>query len=71
MLMCGCAATLASMASGQLIELDPDALADLVGGLAWVAGLLIARSDDPDVTKAALGPAVGAMLRGLAKDTRQ
>jgi AcrR family transcriptional regulator len=60
-----------SMASGQLVELDPDALADLVGGLAWVAGLLIARSDDPDVTRAALGPAVEAMLRGLAQDTRQ
>ena len=59
-----------SMASGQLIELDPDALADLVGGLAWVAGLLIARSGDPDATRAALGPAVEAMLRGLAAGER-
>jgi len=55
-----------SMASGQLMRLDPDALADLVGGLAWVAGLLIARAGDPDATRAALGPAVEALLRGLA-----
>jgi AcrR family transcriptional regulator len=57
-----------SMASGQLMRLDPDALADLVGGLAWVAGLLIARAGDPDATRAALGPAVEALLRGLAPD---
>jgi len=58
----------ASMASGQLIDADPGTLADLLGGLAWVAGLLIARSGDPDATRTALGPAVEAMLRGLAKD---
>jgi AcrR family transcriptional regulator len=56
----------ASMANGQLIELDPATLADLIGGLAWVAGWLIARAGDPDATRAALGPAVDAMLRGLA-----
>jgi AcrR family transcriptional regulator len=55
-----------SMASGQLMRLDPDALADLVGGLAGVAGLLIARAGDPDATRTALGPAVEALLRGLA-----
>jgi AcrR family transcriptional regulator len=60
-----------SMKNGQLIDLDPGTLADLVGGLAWVAGWLIARSADPDVTRAALGRAVDAMLRGLAPDTRQ
>lgn len=54
-----------SMASGQLMDLDPDTLADLIGGIAWVAGLLIARAADPDQTRAALGPAVDAMLRGL------
>ena len=54
------------MADGQLIDVDPGALADLVGGLAWVAGLLIARAGDPDATRSALGPAVEAMLRGLA-----
>jgi AcrR family transcriptional regulator len=55
-----------SMASGQLIDLDPGALTDLVGGLAWVAGLLIARASDPDATREALGQALDAMLRGLA-----
>jgi AcrR family transcriptional regulator len=55
-----------SMARGQLIELDPGTLADLIGGLAWVAGWLIARAGDPDATRAALGRAVDAMLRGLA-----
>ncbi len=55
-----------SMASGQLMDLDPDTLAGLIGGIAWVAGLLIARAADPDRTRAALGPAVDAMLRGLA-----
>jgi AcrR family transcriptional regulator len=56
----------AAMANGQIMQLDPGTLADLVGGLAWVAGLLIARAGDPDVTRAALGRAVDAMLRGLA-----
>jgi len=60
-----------SMARGQIIDLDPGQLADLVGGLAWVAGLLIARASDPDVTRAALGRALDAMLRGLAPGTRQ
>ena len=60
-----------SMASGQLIELDPGTLTDLVGGLAWVAGLLIARAGDPDETRAALGQALDAMLRGLAPGTRR
>ena len=61
----------ASMARGQLIDLDPGQLADLVGGLAWVAGLLIARASDPEATRAALGRAVDAMLRGLAPGARQ
>jgi AcrR family transcriptional regulator len=55
-----------SMASGQLIDLDPGALTDLVAGLAWLAGLLIARASDPDATREALGQALDAMLRGLA-----
>jgi AcrR family transcriptional regulator len=55
-----------SMASGQLIDLDPGTLTDLVGGLAWVAGLLIARAGDPDATRSSLGQALDAMLRGLA-----
>jgi AcrR family transcriptional regulator len=61
----------AAMASGQLTELDPGALADLVGGLALVAGLLIARAADPDATRAAVGRVVDAMLRGLAPNPGQ
>jgi AcrR family transcriptional regulator len=57
-----------AMASGQIMELDPDTLVDLVGGLAWMAGLIIARAGDPDLTRAELGRAVGAMLRGLAPE---
>lgn len=55
-----------SMARGQILDLDPGLLTDLVGGLAWVGGLLIARASDPDVTRAELGRALDAMLRGLA-----
>jgi AcrR family transcriptional regulator len=61
----------AAMADGQLMKLDPGTLADLVGGLAWVAGLLIARAGDPDTTRAEVGRAVDAMLRGLAPDSSQ
>jgi AcrR family transcriptional regulator len=60
-----------SMARGQLIDLDPGLLTDLIGGLAWVAGLLIARAGDPDTTRAALGRALDAMLRGLAPGATQ
>ena len=56
----------ASIASGQLADLDPDVLTQLLGGLAWVAGLLIAHASDPDATRAALGQALDVMLRGLA-----
>lgn len=61
----------AAMANGQLMELDPGVLADLVGGLAWVAGFLIARAADPDTTRAEVGRAVDAMLRGLAPNPGQ
>ena len=56
----------AAIASGEIIDLDPGALTGLLGGMAWVAGLLIARAADPDETRAALGRALDAMLRGLA-----
>ena len=42
----------ASIASGQLADLDPDVLTQLLGGLAWVGGLLIAHASDPDATRA-------------------
>jgi AcrR family transcriptional regulator len=56
----------ASIARGQLADLDPDVLTQLLGGLAWVGGLLIAHASDPDATRAKLGQALDVMLRGLA-----
>jgi AcrR family transcriptional regulator len=61
----------ASMARGQLADLDPGTLTDVIGGVAWVAGLLIARAGDPDTTKAAVGRVVEAMLRGLAPEANR
>jgi len=59
----------ASMAHGQLIELDPMQLTELIGGMAWLAGSVIARAADPEAARASLGRALDAMLRGLAPDT--
>jgi AcrR family transcriptional regulator len=55
-----------AIAHGQIVDLDPDLLAHLIGGLALQGGLLIARSGDPDSTRATLGRALEVMLRGLA-----
>jgi AcrR family transcriptional regulator len=55
-----------AIARGELVDVDPAVLAQLIGGLALQGGLLIARSGDPDATRAALGHAIDAMLRGLA-----
>jgi AcrR family transcriptional regulator len=60
-----------AIARGQIADLDPDVLTDLIGGLAWLGGLLIARANDHDVTRAALGKALEAMLRGLASSKRR
>jgi AcrR family transcriptional regulator len=54
-----------SIARGQLTDLDPDLLTDLLGGLAWLGGSLVARATDPEAARAALGEVLGAMLRGL------
>jgi len=51
---------------GQIVDLDPGVLAHLVGGLALLGGLLIARAADPEAVRATLGHALEAMLRGLA-----
>jgi AcrR family transcriptional regulator len=59
-----------SIAHGQIADLDPDVLTHLIGGLAWLGGMLVARASDPDVTRAALGKALDAMLRGLAPRKR-
>jgi AcrR family transcriptional regulator len=58
-----------SIARGQIVDLDPDLLTNLIGGLAWLGGVLIARADNPGVTRAALGRALDAMVRGLAPGT--
>jgi AcrR family transcriptional regulator len=55
-----------SIERGQLADLDPGMLTDLIGGLALLGGLMIARAADPGVTRAAVGKALDAMLRGLA-----
>jgi AcrR family transcriptional regulator len=55
-----------AIAQGQIADLDPGVLAHLIAGISLLGGLLIARSGDPDGTRAALGPALDAMLRGLA-----
>ena len=58
-----------AVAGGQIVDLDPDVLTHLVAGVSLLGGLLIARSSDPDGTRAALGPALDLMLRGLAQAT--
>jgi AcrR family transcriptional regulator len=50
---------------GEIVEVDPDVLTHLIGGLALQGGLLIARATDPDVTRATLGLAIDALIRGL------
>ena len=55
-----------AIARGQIADLDPDVLTEIIGGLAWLGGLLIARASDPDASRAALGKALDTMLRGLA-----
>jgi AcrR family transcriptional regulator len=59
-----------AMAGGHIADRDPDVLAHLIAGLALQGGLIIARSADPDAARAALGPALAAMLHGLSPDTR-
>lgn len=51
---------------GQLRDFDPGVLTHLIGGLSLLGGMQIARSSQPEVTRAALGTALEAMLRGLA-----
>jgi AcrR family transcriptional regulator len=54
----------AAIGSGEIVDVDPGLLTDLIGGLALQGALLIARSTDPDVTRAGLGSAIDALLRG-------
>jgi AcrR family transcriptional regulator len=61
----------ASTAHGQIADLDPGVLAYLVRGLAWLGGMQIVHASDPGATRAAIGQAVDAMLRGLAPGPRR
>jgi AcrR family transcriptional regulator len=61
----------ASAARGQIADLDPGVLAYLVRGLAWLGGMQIVHASDPSATRAALGQAVDAMLRGLGPSQLQ
>lgn len=61
----------AAIAHGQMADLDPDLLARLIGGLAWLGGVLIAHARDPATARAELGKSLSAMLRGLAPDTKR
>jgi len=56
---------------GQIIDLEPDVLAHLVGGLALLGGLIIARAGDQEAARAAVGQALEAMLEGLAPAKRR
>ena len=60
-----------AIARGQLADVDPALLTDLIGGLALLGGLQIARASEPDATRAAVGKALDAMLRGLAPNAGQ
>jgi AcrR family transcriptional regulator len=55
-----------AIARGEIVDLDPNVLAHLVGGLSLLGGLLIARAGDPDAARATLGRALEPMLRTLA-----
>ena len=56
---------------GELADLDPGLLVDLIGGLALMGGLLIARAGDREQARAQVGQALDAMLRGLAPGERR
>ena len=60
-----------AIARGQVIDVDPEVLTHLLGGLMLQGGLIFARSGNPGVTRAALGPALEAMLRGLSRGGAQ
>jgi AcrR family transcriptional regulator len=60
-----------AVARGELVDLDPDVLAHLVGGLSLLGGLLIARAGDPEAARASLARALETMLRALAVTERR
>ena len=62
--MPGCGRSSPRRSGGARSSISIPTSADVVGGLAFLGGLLIARAGDPDATRAALGQALEAMLRG-------
>ena len=58
----------AAIERGEIADLDPRILTELIGGMAWLGGLLIARAANPGEARAALGKALDVMIRGLAPD---
>lgn len=60
-----------AIARDEIVDLDPNVLAHLVGGIALLGGLLIARAGDPDAARATLGQALEPMLRALAPTKRR
>jgi AcrR family transcriptional regulator len=55
----------AAIDRGELRDLDPGVFAHLVGGLALLGGLIVARAGDPETTRATVGQAIELMLRAL------
>ncbi len=55
----------AAIGRGELRDLDPGVVAHLVGGLALLGGLMIARAGDAETTRATVGQAIELMLRAL------
>ena len=49
-----------AIARGQIVDLDPGVLAHLVGGLALLGGLLIARAGDPEDDQSGARPGARA-----------
>jgi AcrR family transcriptional regulator len=54
----------AAIERGEIVDVDPGLLIQLIGGVALEGGLLIARSTDPDATRVSLGRIIDAMLQG-------
>ncbi|MDA8047781.1 MAG: hypothetical protein M0Z30_21545 [Actinomycetota bacterium] len=57
----------AAVASGQLAALDVETLAHILLGAMTNAGMLVARSDDPSQTRAAVGGVLHRILEGLGQ----
>jgi AcrR family transcriptional regulator len=57
----------AAVDAGELVDIDPDAVAHLVRGACLHAAMLISRSEDHPAARARFGGAVAALVRGLQR----